>query len=507
MTKKNKKLAIAFAAGCVLIVAVCCFAGIYLTGGFQSKNVICKGITVDGVKVGGLTKKEASEKIEEHISSVKNRQVTIHIGDETVTTTAEKMGFSGKTGDAVDKAFQVGKEGGIFAKIKAVNNAKADKTNFEISYEVNEAMLGDYVEIYCSRYDVKMKNSKLKLVDGQFVATKSRDGHEVQVEETAEKISKALLEDVSKEPLEVEAIVESTPAKYTKEQVSKCKDVLGSYTTYYGTSTQARATNVRVAANYINGTVIYPGKTFSVIATIKDRTIENGYMSAAEYSSGKVVDGIGGGVCQVSTTLYNAVINAELEIVERAPHSMVVGYVDVSRDAAIAGDYKDFKFKNNTEVPIYISASADGANLTFKIYGQETRAANRTLKFQSEIIQEIEPGKPVETVDKTKPASYRAVTQSAHVGYVAKLWKIVYIDGVESEKIQINSSTYAAEPEYVTVGKKPEESKQPEETKKPEKTAKPEETKKPSVTKKPNSTKKPSKTSKPTASPKATKKE
>ena len=76
-----------------------------------------------------------------------------------------------------------------------------------------------------------------------------------------------------------------------------------------------------------------------------------------------MVEGIGGGVCQVSTTLYNAVINAELEIVERSPHSMVVAYVDVSRDAAIAGDYKDFKFKNNTEVPVYIAATADGSTL------------------------------------------------------------------------------------------------------------------------------------------------
>ena len=138
--------------------------------------------------------------------------------------------------------------------------------------------------------------------------------------------------------------METTEPKYTQEMVSKCQDLLGRYSTSYATSTAARATNVQTAAGRINGTILYPGKTFSTIKVIKERTEANGYKSASEYSSGKVVDGVGGGVCQVSTTLYNAVINAELEVVERSPHSMVVSYVDVSRDAAIAGDYKDFKF-------------------------------------------------------------------------------------------------------------------------------------------------------------------
>ena len=252
-------------------------------------------------------------------------------------------------------------------------------------------------------------------------------------------------------------------------------------------SIPARKTNVQVAAGRINGTVVYPGKTFSTIKVIKDRTVENGYAVAAEYSSGKVVDGVGGGVCQVSTTLYNAVINAELEIVERAPHSMVVSYVDVARDAAIAGDYKDFKFRNNTDVPIYIAAVADGSTLSFRIYGEETRASNRTLKFESKVLETIQPGEPKITEDPSLPASYRSVTQSAHVGYKSQLWKIIYEDGVEVDRVQVNSSIYAAEPEYITVGKQ-EASPSPDASAKPKKTAKPKATKKPAATKKPQAT-------------------
>ena len=145
------------------------------------------------------------------------------------------------------------------------------------------------------------------------------------------------------------AVVQTKKPKYTKKMNEKCTDLLGEYSTDYSSSTTDRCNNVQTAAGRINGTILNPGQTFSTVKVIKDRTEENGYKAAPEYSGGKVVSGVGGGVCQVSTTLYNAVINAELQVVERSPHSMVVHYVSVSRDAAISGNYKDLKFKNNTK--------------------------------------------------------------------------------------------------------------------------------------------------------------
>ena len=152
---------------------------------------------------------------------------------------------------------------------------------------------------------------------------------------------------------------------------------------------------------------------------------------------------------------FNAVLNAELKVVERSPHSMVVAYVPVSRDAAISGDYKDFKFKNNTDYPIYIMGSASGGILSFRVYGHETREPGREISFESEITDTIEPGEEVVTEDPDLPASYRSVTQSAHVGYKAKLWKIIKVNGVQTDKVQVNTSAYNASPQYVTVGKRP----------------------------------------------------
>ena len=486
MTSKNKKLSALFMIGCICVVVVAVAVGFTVTGKLNDDKIM-EDVRIGSIEVGGLTIEEAEQKVQDYINKVQSRQVVINIEEEQIQSTAVELGFTCDAKDSVEEAYALGKKGNIFARLKALGKTEPEDKKFELEYVVDETVLRSYVEERCIPYNIKAKNSKLKLVSGAFKATKSHNGMEVQVDDTVTLIRQALLEDIGEEQLEVTAVVKITKAKYTQEQVAKCQDLLGSYSTSYATSISARKTNVQVAASRINGTVVYPGKTFSTIKVIKDRTVENGYAVAAEYSSGKVVDGVGGGVCQVSTTLYNAVINAELEIVERAPHSMVVAYVDVARDAAIAGDYKDFKFKNNTDVPIYIAAVADGSTLSFRIYGEETRASNRTLKFESKVLETIQPGEPKITEDPTLPASYRSVTQSAHVGYKSQLWKIIYEDGVEVDRVQVNSSVYAAEPEYITVGKQ-EASPSPDPSAKPNKTAKPKATKKPAATKKPQAT-------------------
>ena len=145
-----------------------------------------------------------------------------------------------------------------------------------------------------------------------------------------------------------------------------------SFSTDFSSSAAGRATNVKNACSLINGSVIYPGEQFSVYEAISPITTDNGYQIAGAYENGQVVDSVGGGVCQVATTLYNAVIRAELDIVQRYNHSMIVSYVKPSDDAAIAGTYKDLKFKNNLDNPVYIEGYCSGGIITFNVYGVET---------------------------------------------------------------------------------------------------------------------------------------
>ena len=146
-------------------------------------------------------------------------------------------------------------------------------------------------------------------------------------------------------------------------------DLLSTYTTKYSTSARDRTTNLMLAANKINGTVLMPGEEFSYNKVVGERTIAAGYREAPIYVSGQVVDGVGGGICQITTTLYNAVVYANLEIVERSNHQFVPSYARASRDATVVYGAIDFKFKNNRDYPIKLVCSVANGNATFQIFG------------------------------------------------------------------------------------------------------------------------------------------
>lgn len=143
-------------------------------------------------------------------------------------------------------------------------------------------------------------------------------------------------------------------------------------------------------------------------------------------------------------------ILAELEITERSNHSMIVTYVKPSMDAAIAGDYKDLKFVNNQDTPIFIEGYTQGKNVYFNIFGQDTRPSNRKISFESEVVSQTDPG--VQFVGTGDPAGYIGVSQGKHTGYVAQLWKVVTVDGVEESREVFNKSSYKASPKIVKVG-------------------------------------------------------
>ena len=237
------------------------------------------------------------------------------------------------------------------------------------------------------------------------------------------------------------------------EDLAKVKDVLGTFTTSYSTSGSSRSANVANGCRLIDGTTLYPGEEFSAYEAVCPFTEANGYYMAGSYLNGQVVDSLGGGICQVSTTLYNAVLLSELEVTERYNHSMIVTYVDPSADAAIAeSSGKDFKFVNNTGYPIYIEGiTTPDKSITFTIYGVETRDSSREVIYESVVLERTVPEEEVIYADESQPVGYCSV-QSAHIGYKAQLWKVVRENGVEVSREQINSSSYMKAPRSATVG-------------------------------------------------------
>ncbi|MEE3467634.1 MAG: VanW family protein [Eubacterium sp.] len=434
----------------IMLMLIISYVLVFYMKNKPDDNRIITGVYVAGIDISGMTAEEAQAAIDGYAATKSNRAIRVDVNGKSVETTLADLDYRVEENDVVSQAMRLGKDGNVFTNYAEIKRVEAEHENYDISFTYSEAKLSKFVKKKCGKKAKKPKDATVKLEGDEIKYTKSRQGLSVDVDATVAEIQRQI-EATPEGDIVATAVTIVKEPKVSEETARRCKDKIGTFTTQYTASNVTRSKNLANAARLINGSVVLPGETFSVHDTISPLTEENGYYAAPSYSKGEVVDSIGGGVCQVSTTLYNAVLRAELEIVERAPHSMVVSYVKPSMDAAIAGDYKDFKFRNDTDVPVLIRGGAGGGSIWFTVYGEETRPSDRTVEFVSEILQKIEPGEDKVTLDPTKPPTYMSVTQSAHIGYEAVLWKVV-TEGGKTTKKQINSSSYKAVPRYVTKG-------------------------------------------------------
>ncbi|MBR3942294.1 MAG: VanW family protein, partial [Clostridia bacterium] len=246
--------------------------------------------------------------------------------------------------------------------------------------------------------------------------------------------------------------VKSIAPEKTTEDVEKemFGDLLGTYTTTYNAGQTDRSYNVALAASKFNGYIMDDGDVFSYNDTVGERSLAAGFRNAAVYTSNGVENGVGGGVCQPSTTLYNAVLKANLEIVYRKNHSYPVSYAPKGQDATVVWGAVDFKFKNNTGHPIYIKTSVGGGNCVVSIYGKKTK------NFSVEIVNTTISTKPYTTEytdDPEMEAGKEKTTRDGITGYEVRSVRRVTIDGKTTEE-KLPASSYRMLPKKVTRGVK-----------------------------------------------------
>lgn len=418
-----------------------------------SGDVILDGVYMGNVDLSGLTVEEAKAKVSEYVESLKARNVTFGaVGEHYVAVMAGDLGLEWTNEEDIDAAATLGKKGNIVKRYKAIQNLKYANKVYKIELSFDKSLIRSVLEEQCAEYDVEAVNATLTRENGQFIISEGQTGEAVDIEGSLDRIYEYLTTEWAYGDASIDLVINVTEPKGTKEQLSKLTDVLGTYTTSYSTSSASRCKNVENGCSLINGTLLYPGDEFSTYETIKPFTQENGYYPAGSYLNGKVVESIGGGICQVSTTLYNAVLLSELDVTERYNHSMIVTYVKPSMDAAIAeSSGKDFKFVNNYDNPIYIEGVTAGKEITFTIYGIDTRDAGHKVTYESETLTTTQPDYEVITANTSQAIGYISV-ESAHVGYTAQLWKVVTENGVEVSREVINKSTYKMTPRTASVG-------------------------------------------------------
>lgn len=453
---KKKRTIVIILTIVVLIVAAGLISLNVLTQ--VDKNSICENVYIDTLNIGNMSKEQAQEALDAYVAKLGQTEVIVKVNENQVKTTLNKLGFAVDEHSYIEDAMNAGKEGNLIQRFNDLRKIKTDRLVYDLHFSYDDKKIDKLIKT-SSKYDVKPKNAVLTRKNGKFQATEAVDGMTLDQEKTKDDIKEALKNWNKTGAITLDATLAVEKAEITKEQALLCNTVLGTYSTSYASSSSNRRKNVQNGASRINGTVLYPGEEFSASKTMGPFDESTGYALAGSYLNGKTVESFGGGVCQVSTTLYNALLLSELEITQRYNHSMTVSYVKPSMDAAISGTSKDLRFKNNTDAPIYIEANASSGRLTFNIWGHETRPKNRTIEYVSEVVETIQPGKDVITEDPTLPSTYRRVESSAHQGCRANLYKVVYVDGVQQSKEKINSSYYSAAPNYITVGTKVEEPK------------------------------------------------
>ncbi|MGI5999717.1 MAG: VanW family protein [Candidatus Merdisoma sp.] len=416
----------------------------------SSGNVIHTGVYIDGIDVSGMTVAEAQTAIESYVQEMGTEPLTLNIGDNQLQTTLGDLGLSCTNLEVIEEAAQLGKTGNIIQRYKDRKDLEHENKNYQLEWTLDSALVTEYVNAECTQFDQEAVDATLEKNGSSFEYVAGTEGLLLDVEGSVEAIVNYIENEWDYIEGSVDLPVEIDEPRGSEEELSRIQDELGTYTTSFKTSNSNRSANIARGAELINGTVLYPGDTFSAYEAVSPFTTANGYYMAGSYLNGETVDSMGGGICQVSTTLYNAVIRAELEVVERSGHSMPVSYVDPAADAAIAGTYKDLKFTNNTDSPIYIEAYTSNKTITFTIYGEETRDPDRTIAFTSTTVSTTPPTTQI-VADAGQPIGYIVAT-NGNTGVVAELYKHVYVDGVEQEVTKVNKTTYRMFPRTITVG-------------------------------------------------------
>ena len=462
MKKRRKKKAAArrraillLSAGGILVVALLGFLITFLVvKGAVNKvpaDTAWNNIAIEGLDVSGMKEAEIRALLEEQQEGYQARGVLLKAEEASAEILLSELGFVISNIDEVaEQAIAYGKSGSVWSRYSQLKDLEETPYELKLEYKVDPELTAQVMAEEIPALENGAKDATIVRQNGKFVITDEEIGVTVDVEESIKAIETFFTEEWNKIDGEVELVTKVEEPKLTRAMLEEVNSVLGTFTTYAGGTGSNRVANIVRGVKLINGALVMPGEIFSADQAMRPYTEENGFAEAGAYQDGKVIQSMGGGICQVSSTLYNAVILAELGVAQRQPHSMLVDYVKPSQDAAIAGDYKDMKLQNTTDAPIYIEGYVSGGYVTFTIYGKETRPANRSVKFISETISTKDPGKKFEASDDALGTIVK--TSSAHTGMEARLWKVVYENGVEVSREIFNTSNYISSPAYYTVG-------------------------------------------------------
>lgn len=455
--KKNnsvKSLIIAAAAGVIIVVASS-ITYWYSVDKYvrQWDSKIYSGVRIEGIDLSGKSKAEAVQLLNNELRRfVDDEKIVVKVQDKNFQLDYKTIKPQYDIEAAVNEALKYGKDKGVLRKKELIKSGPETKINLNFKYDTEE--LNKFEKSIASKVDRKPKNASVNIINGSIAITEEQSGIVLNKESLDKNLKEALTGAWNKD-IVINGEIEVANAKITKAQLSKIDGVLASFSTDYSTSTEARANNIAIATKACNGKIVMPGDTFSYNATLGERTYEKGYKEAPIYKNNEVVDDVGGGICQVSTTLYRAAMRANLKVVERHNHSFKATYSPLGLDATVTWGYLDYKFKNTYDFPIYIEGVTSGRTVSFNIYGSKAGLGGKRYELVSDTPIVI-PAKVTEVNDPNLPEGQVVMDEKPIDGYKVKSYLVTYENGKEVAREAIAYDTYVKKDGVRRVGTKRE---------------------------------------------------
>ena len=439
MKNTNKKICILLGIILVIFLVAIVSLSIIING-----DKICKNTYVNNINIGNLTKEQAIEKLDD---VYKLNNIEFKYKDKQFKISPNEINFNYNIIQTTENAYNINRRGTFIENVKqTVSSLLGKKNTISLSVSCNEEKLKSYIEQLSKEINVPMKNAEISIQNSNIQIQKDEDG--IKLDENKTFINS--IKELEKGNTNIELVVENIQPDIKEENLENIDTILGTYSTKFDSSVSGRSHNVKLAAKSTSNVLLMPGESFSYNNHTGKRTISNGYKNAPVIVQGVVQEGIGGGVCQVSTTLYNAVLYAGLEIESIKNHSIPSSYVPKGRDATVSDGAIDFIFKNNLQYPVYIKNSVYGNTLTCSIYGSEEDKQNIEIITNTDNISEA----PIKKVDDpTLPKGEEKRLESGRDGYTVSTYRVYKdINGNEIKKEKVYVSYYPKKQAIIAVG-------------------------------------------------------
>lgn len=404
------------------------------------------GITVNGVSIGGMSMEQALEALQSHTAQQSEAfAIAITFGEKRWRITSEEVPVRFDTEEVLERAYALGRRGSLKQRYSDIQMLKNGGASYATGLGYDKEKVRELTDVVVSRIDQPATDASLYAFDPvqkTFVFTPEQVGYAADADKLYRDVIEAL--DAKRYDAAIEVTGAPVQPKVTQAALAPMFGRISSFTTET-TKDSNRNTNIALSSEALNGKVVMPGETMSFNESTGQRTKAKGYKEAGAISGGQLIDDTGGGVCQTSSTLFNAVVRADLEIVDRTQHSWPSTYVPRGEDAAVDWPRLDFVFRNNTDFPVFILAWYEDQKVTVEVYGKMLENGT-TIGLYSETIRTLTPSdETLYTRDESMASGSSKVAKKKRTGYVVDTYKVYYdANGTELRREKLWQTTYRA---------------------------------------------------------------